>query len=188
MERIINYFKDIVLGVWHLAQGLWITLLNMIRPKVTEQYPENRGQKVYAEGFRALLTMPHDDDNHHKCTACGICEMNCPNGTIRVISKMEVDEATGRQRKVLDRHMYDLGSCIFCALCTQTCPQDAIEWSNEFEHAVFDKSKLMLQLNRPGSSLKPRPAPAPAPKPAAETAPAAKPEPAAPAVETPKTE
>lgn len=133
-------------------QGMYITMLNMLRKKVTEQYPENRGKKVYPEQFRGLLTMPHNAENRHKCTACGICMLNCPNGTIQVISKKETDE-NGKEKKVLDRYVYDLGSCIFCALCTSTCPQGAIEWSNRFEHSVYNKEKLIKQLNQPGSSL-----------------------------------
>ncbi len=156
MKKIVNYIKNILLGIYRLLQGMGITMRNMIRPKVTEQYPENRGRHIYPERFRGLLTMPHDAENHHKCTACGICMMNCPNGTIRVISKTVVDEATGREKKVLDRYMYNLGSCTFCALCTSTCPQHAIEWTNAFEHAVFNKSTLDKRLNREGSSLAPK--------------------------------
>jgi NADH-quinone oxidoreductase subunit I len=132
---------------------MYITLLNFVRPKVTEQYPENRGKHQYFERFRALLTMPHDEANHHRCTACGICAMNCPNGTINVTSRMEDDPATGKPRKVLDRHLYDLGRCTFCALCVQSCPQNAIEFTNAFEHSVFTRDLLVKQLNKPGSSL-----------------------------------
>ncbi len=70
--------------------------------------------------------------------------------------------ATGKPKKVLDRHLYNLGSCIFCGLCVAACPTGAIRFTNEFEHAVFTRERLLLQLNRPGSSQ----APAPAPKPA----------------------
>lgn len=173
--KIIRYIKEIFVGIWHLMEGLYVTMLNFVRPKVTEQYPENRGVKTYPAGFRALLTMPHDENNHHKCTACNICATNCPNGTLTVIGKMETDPVTGREKKVIDRYMYDLGSCIFCALCTTSCPFGAIEFSNAFEHSVYTKSKLLMQLNRPGSSLAPKPAPAAAPatpKPAAGNAPA----------------
>lgn len=144
-------------------QGMYISMLNFVRPKVTEQYPENRGKHVYFERFRALLTMPHDADNHHKCTACGICMNSCPNGTITVLSKMEENPETGKPKKVLDRHLYDLGSCTFCNLCVQSCPFGAIEFTNQFEHSVFTKERLVLQLNRPGSSLKPKPAAVAAP-------------------------
>ncbi len=153
--KLYNYIKSVVVGVYNLGVGMSITMKNFLRPKVTEQYPENRGQKVYPERFRALLVMPHNDENRHKCTGCGICAMNCPNGTIEVITQTVTDEA-GKPKKILDRHLYDLGSCIFCALCTTSCPQGAIAWSNEFEHALFDRSRLVQQLNRPGSELAPK--------------------------------
>ncbi len=150
---MIKYIKNIFLGIYHLLQGMYIALLNMIRPKVTEKYPENRGKKEMMERFRGLLTMPHNEKNEHKCTACGICMTNCPNGTIQIISKKELDETTSKEKRVLDKHLYDLGSCTFCALCTITCPQDAITWSPVFEHTVFTRSKLLKQLNREGSKL-----------------------------------
>jgi NADH-quinone oxidoreductase subunit I len=150
---MINYIKNIVLGIWRLMQGMYITLLNLIRPKVTEQYPENRGKVFPHERLRGQLVMPHNENNQHKCTACGICEMNCPNGTIQVTGKKELDEATGKEKKVLDQYIYDIGSCIFCSLCTISCPQDAIAWSNNFEHAVFTRPKLYEMLNKEGSSL-----------------------------------
>ena len=168
--KLINYFKNIFLGLWHLMQGMYITLLNMCRPKVTEQYPENRGTYEYGERFRALLTMPHDEENHHKCIACGMCMSSCPNGTVQVIAKTETDPVTGKPKRVLDKHLYNLGSCIFCGLCVAACPTGAIRFTNHFEHAVFTKERLLLQLNRPGSSQAAKPAPAPKPAPAAAAA------------------
>jgi NADH-quinone oxidoreductase subunit I len=164
MKEGFRYIKDIFAGSYRLLQGMYITLLNMIRPKVTLQYPENRGKRVYPERFRGLLNMPHNEQNRHKCTACGICMINCPNGTIEVISKtIEIETSTTtpegetksvvKTKKVLDRYMYDLGSCTFCALCTSSCPQNAIEWSNAFEHSVFTRDKLYRQLNAEGSEL-----------------------------------
>lgn len=162
--KALRYIKNIFVGIWHLMQGMYVTMLNFCRPKVTLQYPENRGKRIYPERFRALLTMPHDADNHHKCIACGMCMNACPNGTISVVGKMETDPVTGKPKKVLDKYMYNLGSCTFCGLCTAACPTGAICFSNEFEHAVFSRERLMLQLNHPGSSLAPKPAVAPAAK------------------------
>lgn len=153
MKNLVNYIKAILLGIWNLILGMKITMINFFRPKITEQYPENRATQVMFERFRGELTMPHNANNEHKCTACGICQMNCPNGTIAVISKQETDEATGKTKKVLDKYEYDLGSCIFCDLCVRSCPQDAIEWSQAFEHSVFTRSKLVEQLNHEGSKL-----------------------------------
>ena len=132
--KVVNYIKNIFVGIWHLGQGMYVTMLNFCRPKVTQQYPENRGRREYGERFRALLTMPHDAENHHKCIACGMCMNNCPNGTIQVVARTETDPATGKPKRVLDKHLYNLGSCIFCGLCVSVCPTGAIRFTNEFEH------------------------------------------------------
>ena len=143
-----NYINSIFEGVYRLSQGMYITMLNMLRPKVTEQYPENRGKLQYPERFRGVLELYHNEKNEPKCIGCGICKNNCPNGTIQITYKTKTDEVTGKEKRVLDNYFYDLGSCIFCSRCTQTCPCDGIGWSNNFEHSVFTRSKLIKQLNK----------------------------------------
>ena len=150
---MVRYIKSLFIGIWRLLQGLSVVMLNFFRRKVTEQYPENRGKVFPHERVRGQLIMPHNEDNQHKCTACGICETNCPNSTIQIISKKVLDEETGKEKRVLDIYTHDLGSCIYCALCTTSCPQDAIAWSTNFEHALFTKTKLVMQLNQEGSTL-----------------------------------
>ena len=150
---MINYFKGIYTGIKSLLGGMFVTIKVFFRKKVTEQYPENRKTLVVSDRWRAVLTMPHDENNEHACNACGLCQMNCPNGTINVISKtIETDD--GKSKKVLDRYIYDLGSCIFCNLCVMNCNSNAIKFSNEFETAVFTRSKLVQQLNRENSKLR----------------------------------
>lgn len=151
--KAIEYIKNVCLGIWGLMQGMYVSMLNFIRPKVTEQYPENRGKVSPHERMRGELIMFHNEKNEHKCTACGICSMNCPNGTIEIITKKELDEATGKEKKVLDKYIYDIGSCTYCSICTISCPQDAIGWATNFEHALFTKEKLNYRLNQEGSVL-----------------------------------
>ncbi len=129
---------NIFLAIWRLMQGLGITMRNFLRRKVTEKYPENRGEKTYFERFRAQLKMPHDGNGNNKCVACGLCEKACPNGSISVLK---------REPKVLDAYFYDIGSCMFCGMCVDACPFSAIEFSAEFEHSVFNKKKLIQKLN-----------------------------------------
>ena len=148
-----SHFKQLFWDILNLMLGMCITLLNMFRKKATEPYPENRNKKVHFERFRAHLTMPHNSANEHKCTACGICAINCPNDSIQIISKKELDETTGKEKRVLDKYLYDLGSCTFCDLCTSTCPQDAIAFTPAFEHSMFTRSKLVKLLNKEGSKL-----------------------------------
>lgn len=164
MSSIKEYFSGFGQGLKSLVTGMGVTGKEFVTPKITEQYPENRETLHIADRFRAELTLKYDAEGHHKCIACGICQMNCPNGTIELTTKM-VDLPDGKKKRKLDKYMYDLGSCTFCMLCVTTCPQDALEFTNDFEQAVFTRDKLVMQLN-----YRPEPADdvasAPAPKPA----------------------
>lgn len=162
MGSIKEYFTEAAQGLKSLVQGMAVTGKELVTPKITEQYPENRATLQIADRFRAELTLIYDSEGRHKCIGCRICEMNCPNGTIQLTTKM-VDLPDGKKKRKLDKYMYDLGSCTFCMLCVTTCPQDALEFSNDFEQATFTRDSLMKQLN-----YRPEPAEEPAapPKPA----------------------
>ena len=172
---IKEYFSSLFKGIYSLIKGMEVTGKELVTPKVTEQYPENRKTKGWPARFRGTLQFIYDENGNHKCIACKSCERNCPNGTIQVITKM-VDLPNGKKKMKLDRYMYDLGSCTFCDLCVLSCPTNAIEFSNDFEQSVFERSALLKQLNY----LPEKETPAPAVKPAATVA-AVKDEKAAPA-------
>ena len=144
----MSYIKGLFQGIGSLAPGLKVTFREFFTPKVTEQYPENRATLRMYDRFCGELTMPHDAEGHNKCIACGLCQTNCPNGTIRLTTEMVTDPETGKNRKRLVRYEYDLGSCMFCHLCVNSCPTGAIRFSQKFEHAVFTREKLVKQLNR----------------------------------------
>ncbi|MBP3228972.1 MAG: 4Fe-4S binding protein [Bacteroidaceae bacterium] len=146
-----SYFEGLACGIKSVAVGLKTTMRELFVKKITQQYPENRKELVMFDRFRGSLTMPHNEKNEHKCVACGICQMQCPNGTINVVSEMV--EADGKKKKQLVRYEYNLGSCMFCNLCVTACPHGAIEFDQSFENAVFDRSKLILTLNKPGSKV-----------------------------------
>ena len=98
-EYITSFFS----GLRSLLVGMGTTIKVFFRRKTTEQYPENRATLKISDRFRGELVMIHNDKNEHRCVACGICQMNCPNGTINVVTKQVTDEETGKARKVLDR-------------------------------------------------------------------------------------
>ena len=153
MRSVIIYFKEIAEGIWSLLKGMKVTGSYFLRPStiVTQKYPDNRKDLVMFDRFKGEVIMPHNDKNEHKCTGCGICEINCPNGSIEVISKTIVED--GKKKRVIDKHIYRLGMCTFCALCVKTCPSNALAFSQEFEHAVFSKATLIKVSNKPGSQL-----------------------------------
>lgn len=164
MSSIKEYFQGVGKGIASLVKGMEVTGKELVTKKVTEQYPENRATLNIPERFRAELTLKYDQEGRHKCIACGICQMNCPNGTIKLTTKM-VELPDGKKKRKLDKYMYDLGSCTFCMLCVTTCPQNALEFSNDFEQAVFERGSLVKQLN-----YLPEKEDAPAPKPTVDPA------------------
>ena len=46
--------------------------------------------------------------------------------------------ARSRQRNVLDRFDIDFSLCMYCGICIEVCPFDALFWSPEFEYAETD--------------------------------------------------
>jgi NADH-quinone oxidoreductase subunit I len=154
MNSFFKYFSEIFTGVKSLLVGMGVTGKYFFSPRaiVTQQYPENRKTLKMYERFKGEVIMPHDENNQHRCTGCGICETNCPNGSIEVIS-VRVDSPEGKKVRIIDKHIYHLSMCTFCSLCVKTCPSNALAFGQEFEHAVFDRAKLTKVLNKPGSSI-----------------------------------
>lgn len=162
MSSISEYFSGLFGGIASLLKGMTVTWKELFTKKVTQQYPENRDTLVISDRFKGVLVMPHDENNEHACTSCGICQMNCPNGTINIASvMMETEE--GKKKKILGEYHYNLGMCTFCNLCVLTCPSDAIKFTNEFENAVFTRKAMDMKLNHEGSKLREKKKPEPKP-------------------------
>ncbi len=154
MKSLYNYIISILKGIWTLIQGMQVTGHYFFRPKLilTQQYPENREKLEMFDRFRGEVVMPHNEHNEHKCTGCGICELNCPNGSIEIISK-SIELPDGKKKRAIDKHIYHLSMCTLCNLCIKSCPEGAIVMAQTFEHAVWDRTKLTKVLNQPGSHI-----------------------------------
>lgn len=149
-----DYFGTIFTSVKSLLTGMKLTGYYFVHPKeiVTEEYPNNRENLKMNERFRGEVIMPHDEKNEHRCTGCQSCEIACPNGSIKIVTKMEV-QPDGKKKKQLDTWVYHFDMCTLCNMCVHACPSDAIVMGQNFEHSVYDKKQLKKILNKPGSKL-----------------------------------
>jgi len=122
-----------------LAKGLKVTFRNQ-HPKetYTEQYPLQRPQ--VAERFRGAPRLNvNPETNESLCIACDLCALACPEHLIVVGS--ERNEKT--RRKELTEFTYDLSRCMFCGLCEDACPVDALELTQDFEMANYSRDGLI---------------------------------------------
>ena len=149
-----EYISDVWGAVISMATGMKKTLYYFTHHKeiITQQYPDNRATLVMSERFRGEVVMPHNENNEHRCTGCTACELACPNGTIKVITKFDMTPE-GKKKKAVDKLVYHLELCTMCNLCVEACPSDAIKMAQTFENSVYDRAQLTKVLNKPGSKI-----------------------------------
>ena len=124
MSSIKEYFSSVGKGIKSLVQGMEVTGKELVTPKITEQYPENRATLEIPERFRAELTLKYDAAGRHKCIVRGICRMNCPNGTIKLTTKM-VDLPDGKEAQARQVYVRSWQLHVLHALCHDVSPRRA---------------------------------------------------------------
>ena len=130
-----------------IIKGFGITMKNWFRGNITVQYPEQRLE--IPERARWTVTHKFNEDGSPKCTACMICERECPDYVLRIDVSNEVrtlEDGTEEKYKHIDKYVYELGACMMCGLCVEACPFSAIEMSHDYELARIDPSMLTICL------------------------------------------
>ena len=56
--------------------------------------------------------------------------------------------ARPRQRNMLDRFAIDFSLCMYCGICIEVCPYDALFWAPEFSYAEPDLRDLTHERGR----------------------------------------
>ena len=93
------------------------------------------------------------------CTSCMLCVRQCPTWCITISSHAEqVGEPGARRPKsvnVLDGFEIDYGLCMYCGICIDVCPFDALEWRPEFDYSAADRLGLVHDADRLAGWLPP---------------------------------
>jgi len=127
-----------------LIKGLGVTLKTMTRPAATRQYPHVRPNlPARTRGVIALI--------EENCTVCMLCSRECPDWCIYIDSHKEQvapkEGGRARTRNLLDRFAIDFALCMYCGICVEVCPFDALHWSPEFEYAEHQVERLTHEMD-----------------------------------------
>jgi NADH-quinone oxidoreductase subunit I len=82
-----------------------------------------------------------------------LCARECPDWCIYIEGHKEEQPPSkpggrARSRAVLDRFDIDYALCMFCGICVEVCPFDALFWSPEYEYSEYGISDLLHPKER----------------------------------------
>ncbi len=139
-------FRSFIL--FEIVKGLYLTFKYMFKPRVTINYPFEKGP--ISPRFRGEHALRRYANGEERCIACKLCEAVCPALAITIEAEPR-DDGSRRTTK----YDIDMTKCIYCGLCQEACPVDAIVEGPNFEFATetreelfYDKEKLLANGDR----------------------------------------
>jgi NADH-quinone oxidoreductase subunit I len=128
-----------------LLKGLGVTLKHMLQRSITQEYPDEKPD--LPPRTRGVIALKQEN-----CTVCWKCSRECPDWCIYIESHKETHEPAsgGRARsvKVLDRFAIDYALCMYCGICVEVCPFDALFWAPDFDYAEYDIFSMTHEKER----------------------------------------
>ena len=144
-----------------LVKGLGVTFKTMIttwtKGAVTVQYPHEK--EDLAPRTRGVIALKEEN-----CTVCMLCARECPDWCIYIEGHKEKRPPRregGKPRTVnaLDRFDIDYALCMYCGICVEVCPFDALFWTPEYEYSESSIADLLHDKDRLGEWMVTVPAP-----------------------------
>ena len=146
-EKDLTFWEKIYIP--EILKGLSLTFKNMVRPKFTFEYPEEKF--VPSGAYRGRPVLVEEDNGEERCVACGLCSRVCPALAIEV----QAGETEREKERFPEKFEINMLRCIFCGFCEEVCPEEAIVMSKDYELAfssreegIYGKDKLMVPVNQ----------------------------------------
>ncbi len=122
--------------------GLYITLRNFFKPKITLCYPDER--PAIPRNYRGAPTLIKDSFGREKCVSCQLCEFVCPSKAIRITpGAIDSESQYAHIEKAPKEFEIDMLRCIFCGMCQEVCPERAIILQNEYSLTALSRTELV---------------------------------------------
>jgi NADH-quinone oxidoreductase subunit I len=134
------------LGIPGIVKGMAVTLRTMLRRPVTTMYPDVK--EIPVPRARGVIALDTD-----ACTVCMLCARECPDWCIYIEGHKEEQPPSKpggrpRTRATLDRFAIDYALCMYCGICVEVCPFDALFWSPEYEYSEGHISDMLHEKER----------------------------------------
>ncbi len=132
-----------------ILKGLALTFKNMVKPKFTMQYPEEKF--IPPASYRGRPVLVQEQNGEERCVACGLCSRVCPALAIEI----QAAETEREKERYPVKFEINMLRCIFCGFCEEVCPEEAIVMSKDYElaftnreDAIYGKDKLLTPVNQ----------------------------------------
>ena len=109
-----------------ILKGLAVTFKHIFKPPFTVQYPE----EVRPIPRQARTNLVWFEE---RCTGCSTCAQACPDGCILVATSPAEDGSLN-----IDRFEIDFRLCMYCGLCVEACPYEAIQAGGTWKDVTTD--------------------------------------------------
>ena len=135
-----------------LLKGMAVTAKELkdtiTKGPVTVQYP--RVKEAPTPRARGVISLVEEN-----CTVCMLCARQCPVWCIYIEGHKDFRPPKREGGKpsswnYLDRFDIDYSLCMYCGICVEVCPFDALHWSPEYEYSDVTIEGLLHDMKRLG--------------------------------------